>query len=221
MTCGGCVATVERTLRELDGVRQARVNLATGQAGVEYEPQRVSASQITAALGRAGYEAAPAAGAEVSGHRPVWLWPVIAGLAATIGLLVFYLALVTAISQSWAHALSLLNDDRWFVAPITLGFGVQMGLFTYLRTGLHAAHGGRASTAVTASSGGVSTAAMIACCAHHVTDVLPLIGLSAAAVFLAQYKIPFMIVGLASTAFGIGLMLYFIWRARRQPEVTA
>jgi hypothetical protein len=66
-----------------------------------------------------------------------------------------------------------------------------------------------------AASGGTSTAAMIACCAHHVTDVLPLLGLSGAAVFLAQYKVPFMVVGIVSNAAGIGVMLRLIHRAQR------
>jgi hypothetical protein len=115
--------------------------------------------------------------------------PLIVGLVATAGMLTFYLGLVSLISWSWDHALSLLVEDRWFVTLLVVGFGVQAGLFTYLRA-LHGA--GKAPAAVTGSSVGVSTAAMVACCAHHLTDVLPLLGLSAATVFLAEYKVPFL-----------------------------
>jgi Cu+-exporting ATPase len=38
MTCASCVAHVERALRELPGVSQAIVNLATGTAKVEFDP---------------------------------------------------------------------------------------------------------------------------------------------------------------------------------------
>jgi hypothetical protein len=138
--------------------------------------------------------------------------PLIVGLVATAGMLTFYLGLVSLISWSWDHALSLLVEDRWFVTLLVVGFGVQAGLFTYLRA-LHGA--GKAPAAVTGSSVGVSTAAMVACCAHHLTDVLPLLGLSAATVFLAEYKVPFLVVGLVSNAAGIGLLSIRIRQARR------
>lgn len=136
----------------------------------------------------------------------------VVGLAASGALLVFYLALVSLLSQSWDHALSLLAEDRWFVIPIVLGFGVQAGLFTHLRA-LHSLS--KAPAAVTGSSAGMSTAAMVACCAHHVSDVLPLLGLSGAALFLAEYKVPVMVVSLLANAAGIGYLLIHIRRAWR------
>lgn len=134
------------------------------------------------------------------------VWPVAVGVAAAIFLLAVYLGLVALTSRSWTHALNLLAADRWFVGPLIAGFGVQGGLYTHLRRNLHARRGG----VVTTSSGGVSTASMIACCAHHVTDVAPLLGLSGAAIFLAEYKVPFMIVGLVTNTIGIGVMLYLM-----------
>jgi len=139
--------------------------------------------------------------------------PIAVGLIASLALLLFYLGLVSLISRSWSHALALLTEDRWFVFPIVLGFGIQAGLFTYL-CALYGATGMPA--AVTGSSAGTSTAAMIACCAHHVTDVLPLVGLSGAAIFLAQYKVPFMVVGLLSNAAGIGVLVAMIQRAKKE-----
>ena len=64
------------------------------------------------------------------------------------------------------------------------------------------------------ASASTSTLAMAACCAHHVTDVLPLVGLSAAAVFVAEYRIHFMVLGLITNIVGIGVMLWLIWRER-------
>lgn len=51
---------------------------------------------------------------------------------------------------------------------------------------------------------------MVACCAHHLTDVLPIIGFSAAATFLNQYRIPFMLVGIGANLVGIAFMLCLI-----------
>jgi hypothetical protein len=60
-----------------------------------------------------------------------------------------------------------------------------------------------------AASTGTSTAAMLACCAHHVSDVLPILGISDAAVFLGAYKTPLLWVGLAMNLAGIS---YLVWQ---------
>jgi hypothetical protein len=57
---------------------------------------------------------------------------------------------------------------------------------------------------------------MVACCAHHVTDVLPILGMTAAATFLARYRIPFMLLGLGTTVAGILFMLAILYQARRK-----
>lgn len=140
------------------------------------------------------------------------LLPLGAGLLGAAFLTGVYLGIVS-LAESPAHALDLFWDDRALVVPIILGFGTQVGLFTYLKKGLFLP--GPAGGATTAAGGGVSTMAMVACCVHHVSDVLPLVGLTAAATFLAEWKIPFMIVGLLTNAFGIGFMLREIVKARR------
>src|SRR3972149_3342817 len=81
------------------------------------------------------------------------------------------------------HARELLWDDLYFVAAISAGFGTQVGLFVYVRRMVSLRARGGAATA-TATGTGTSTAAMVACCAHHVRDALPVLGLSGAAIFL-------------------------------------
>jgi hypothetical protein len=56
---------------------------------------------------------------------------------------------------------------------------------------------------------------MAACCAHHVAEALPLLGLTAAAAFLAQWKIPFMVAGLLTNLAGIAVMLRVIFKERQ------
>ncbi len=73
---------------------------------------------------------------------------------------------------------------------------------------------------MTGASGGMSTAAMVACCAHHVADVLPILGLTAAAAFLAEYRTAFMVVGLGMTIFGIIVMLTILFKERRKALQT-
>ena len=146
------------------------------------------------------------------GHRRR-LWPVLAGVVGAAFLTGVYLGIVT-LAQGWQHAVELFWQDWFLVLPIIAGFGVQIGLYAFVRFGLHAA--GRGTGAMAGAGGGTSTAAMVACCAHHVTDLLPLVGLSAAATFLANYRVPFMLLGLAMNLVGIGLALKIIWKERRR-----
>lgn len=148
------------------------------------------------------------------------LVPVGAGVLGTLAMSGVYLGIVS-LAGSPDHALSLFWEDRALVIPILLGFGLQVGLYTLLKTGLYLPVHAPAGGAVTAAGGGVSTAAMVACCVHHVADVLPLVGLSAAAAFLANWKVPFMIAGLATNLLGITLMLRALARARRRWGMTA
>ena len=66
MTCGGCAAHVERALREIEGVREVRVEVARGWAVVTFDASIVAVSRIEAASARAGYPAHATALAAVS-----------------------------------------------------------------------------------------------------------------------------------------------------------
>ncbi len=57
MHCGGCVGTVESTIRRLPGVLGAAVNLATEHATVLVDPSGPGANQIAEVLTNAGYPA--------------------------------------------------------------------------------------------------------------------------------------------------------------------
>jgi hypothetical protein len=137
--------------------------------------------------------------------------PLGAGVLGAILLTALYLSIVS-LAETPAHALQLFWEDKLLVIPIILGFAIQVGLYTLLKKGLiwprHAPAGG----ATTAAGGGVSTMAMVACCAHHVADVLPLVGLTAAATFLANWKVPFMVAGLLTNLVGITYMVRTLLR---------
>ena len=134
----------------------------------------------------------------------------------------FYIGILTW-AQGWDYASSQLARDRWYVIPIIVGFGVQAALYTILRFRLFipitsTGHAGSMTPVkgVMGASGGTSATAMVACCIHHVTDVLPILGLSAAATFLTRYQRPFMLVGLAMNLIGIGVMLFVLYRERQK-----
>ena len=131
-----------------------------------------------------------------------------------------YLGIVS-LAESPAHALELFWEDKALVIPILSGFGVQVGLFTLLKKGLYLPVRIPSGGATMTAGGGMSTVAMVACCAHHVADVLPVLGLTAAATFLANWKVPFMVLGLLTNVIGIAVMLRVIQKERRHAFLYA
>jgi P-type Cu+ transporter len=59
MSCGGCAADLERTLARVAGVQQARVEFASGQATLEYDPSRTDVQALTAQIVAAGHQVRP------------------------------------------------------------------------------------------------------------------------------------------------------------------
>ena len=55
--CGGCMAAVEKTLKALDGVASARVNLSTKRVAVRWQPIGGAPPNLVGALERIGYPA--------------------------------------------------------------------------------------------------------------------------------------------------------------------
>ena len=56
MTCAACSRAVERALERTDGVSKVSVNLATNKANIEYDPVKVTVSNLNAAITKAGYK---------------------------------------------------------------------------------------------------------------------------------------------------------------------
>ena len=144
------------------------------------------------------------------------LLPVSAGFLGALFLATIYFGIVSW-AESPKHAIELFWQDRWIVIPIIVGFGIQAALYTILKLRLFVPVGNIGPSGPMMGAGGTtSTMAMVACCAHHVTDVLPIIGLTAAASFLAKYRPAFMGVGLGTTILGIAIMLFILIRERRR-----
>jgi Cu+-exporting ATPase len=121
------------------------------------------------------------------------------GVLATAGLLGFYFLILSLVSD-WAFTVEQFSTYRYYIVSLAAGFGIQIGLFTYLRSAIqnHCSSG-----KVVAVSGTTSTAAMISCCAHYLVNILPVIGATGLVTFVGQYQVQFFWVGLASNAAGI------------------
>ncbi len=125
----------------------------------------------------------------------------LAGILAALVLPAFYLVLLTALN-GFSHALRQIGSLAGWMALLSLGLGLQVQLYFRLRR-LHR----EANSAGVAAAGGASAFSMAACCAHHVSDVLPAFGLAAAASFLSYYQDSFLLLGVLSNAGGLLYML--------------
>ncbi|MGD0590607.1 MAG: heavy metal translocating P-type ATPase [Bacteroidota bacterium] len=56
MTCASCVARVEKTLKKIDGVETANVNLATEAVALSFDPAKTSLEVLAKAVEGAGYK---------------------------------------------------------------------------------------------------------------------------------------------------------------------
>jgi Cu+-exporting ATPase len=131
-----------------------------------------------------------------------------------------YLGLLTW-AQGWGYALGQFRRDGAYVWAIIIAFGVESALYSILRLHLFMPVASTAPAgAMVGATGATSTTAMVACCVHHVTNVLPILGVSAAAGFLARYQRPFMLVGLAMNIAGILAMLMILYGQRRKLQAV-
>lgn len=145
--------------------------------------------------------------------------PILAGGLAALAMLALYVGILTLL-QSFDHAVQQAAQDWSWVGLVAVGFGVQIGLYTYLRVIIRSANT-IGATAMAGTGTGTSTLGMIACCAHHLTDVAPLLaltgasGLSGVIAFFSDWKYAIIAVGLVVNAIGILITVRTIRRARQ------
>ena len=78
-------------------------------------------------------------------------------------------------------------------------------MFFYIKEEIH-----KKATAQAVASTGVSTTSMIACCAHHIADIAPFLGITALGLFLTKYQSTFLLMGILSNVLGITYMTSLI-----------
>jgi P-type Cu+ transporter len=121
------------------------------------------------------------------------------GLLAGIGILVFYLAVVSFF-QGIEFAFINLRSLWYLIFPLAAGFGIQIGLFFSI---VHSA----GVTATVGTTGAISGGSMLACCSHFLLNMLPFVGVAGIATFLVSYQSWFLGIGILSNIIGIGFMI--------------
>lgn len=218
MHCQSCVGRVEKALINLAGVSKASVDLSKHQATIHYDSAKVNSMDLKKVIESQGYtvlESAPDVtelNQNCCGQPMKWSskpYTYLIGSLAMVAIVGIYLGMNT-LTADWYFAKMQFSEYRWWIIALAIGLGIQVTLFTRFRAQLREAKM-RAANSSMAATGGVSTAAMMACCSHYLAAVLPTIGvsfLSASAVAsLEQYQAYFFLAGVISSLFGIGLLL--------------
>ena len=125
--------------------------------------------------------------------------PMLWGVLASALLLGAYFLVLTLVS-GWEFARTQFAAFWYFVVALAAGFGIQIGLYAFLRRVTRHAD---ASGKVVTVSGATSTGAMISCCAHYLTNVLPVLGATGVVALVAQYQVELFWVGITFNLAGM------------------
>lgn len=220
MSCFSCVRKIESIVSSIPGVKKVAVDLSNGQAVVWYDLS-VKENDVITLIEKAGYTVTGTAIVDkgnIQQQQNIFLsspFPYIKGLFAALGIIGFYLGLLTLISD-WYYAAVQFESFRIWILLLAAGLGIQVFLYSILRLHIKSMQiKGAGKTIVV--SGGLSTAGMAACCAHYLVTVLPVLGVpfvSSAIASLEQYQTVFFFIGVLSNIFGILFMLNLMRKNR-------
>jgi hypothetical protein len=134
-------------------------------------------------------------------------FPLVAGMVAAIGLLAFYLALIT-LAEGRDFAARQFRADWPYLIFLMPSFGWVIGMI------LHAQERVVRHSGVMAGSTGMSATAVVACCAHFLPTLLPLVGISTLASVLAAWKVPLLLLAIATNL----AVVAYVWRHIRSMD---
>ena len=137
--------------------------------------------------------------------------PMFYGTLASAILLGVYFAVLSFVS-GWGFAQNQFVSFWYFIVSLSLGFGIQIGLYFHLKELIRGGQGGGRVLGVTATT---STATMISCCTHYIANLLPILGVAGVVTFVAQYQTELFWVGLLFNLGGIAYMANRIFSFRR------
>ncbi len=127
--------------------------------------------------------------------------PFVFGTSAGFLVILFNISIASLAEGSFEQGYQVFLSNGIFVYLIPLAVSMQMGLFRYHRNITTGNLAGSEKMGMAGSA--TSSLTMVACCLHHVSDILPSIGLIlAASSFLIQYKDAIIIVGLLANVAG-------------------
>lgn len=147
------------------------------------------------------------------------LRPLLWGVVATSVLLMVYGAVVSLVSGT-EFAGEQFREFWYFIVSLAVGFGIQIGLYSYLRQEVRSMNM-RTSGRTVAVTGTTSTIAMISCCAHYLANIVPILGIAGALTIIGQYQKELFWVGLVFNAGGIIYIARKVYQFRRRALMSS
>lgn len=145
--------------------------------------------------------------AQIAVARPTGLGALAFGM-----LLAVYFGALTLVS-GWSFTVNQFSEFWYYIMPLAAGFGIQVALYVRLRQVVSRA---KETGTVVAASGTTSTAAMISCCAHYLTNVAPVLGATGLVAFAAQFQVELFWVGLLFNLAGIAYVGNKLFEASKE-----
>ena len=103
--------------------------------------------------------------------------PQVVFITAFLGLLLLNIFIVAILSKSIGFALEQFLSLKIFLVPIAVGFGLQAALYSLIKA---------KNALLMIGSGSINTGTMVACCTHHIADLLPLLAIGGISTFLVS-----------------------------------
>lgn len=134
---------------------------------------------------------------------------IVYGIISFSFMLLFYFG-ITSLTSGMSNAVAQFKLYWSYIITIATGFGLQMFLYSHVR------NFNISCNSQVATSGGMSAGSMVACCLHHVAEILPIVGASGliagSGIFLtlAYYIKPLLTVGVLSSLVGVVFMVAVI-----------
>lgn len=154
-------------------------------------------------------------------NMPIIRKAVTFGLLGSLGLFGFYFGVLGVVTGDIAHPWQQFVLFQPWMTILVIGFGIQIFLWRLLSSGMRLKPQQLTNTETGMVAGGsatVSSISMAACCAHHLADLVPILGISGAALFLTEYQRELLLVGVGINAFGTGFMIWHLF-GKANPQV--
>lgn len=148
---------------------------------------------------------------------------IVFGILGSLGLFLFYYITLFLVTGDVNHPLVQMKLYQPWMSFLILGFGIQIAIYSLLRSGVHfrlnRQDGSKAQvTAITGTGAVVSGLSMTICCAHHLVELIPILGISGLALFLTEYQKELLIFGVIANFLGLVFMVWILF-GREKPRV--
>ena len=128
MHCASCAVIIEKSLKRLEGVESASVNLATEKAVVEYDPERIDVKGLIDSVNKAGYKAFEESDDNKTEAKEINKAKMILIFSVVLSIPIFILSMVVGDFPDKGYVLLALTTPVQFIAGYKFYKGMWNGL---------------------------------------------------------------------------------------------